>query len=185
MEHKEVQLKNGEFIRFRPLQAEDGEALGDYFEGLSAETRRRYGPHLLDRPTARQLCAAIDPAQVLRMVAVRASGEIIAYYILVMGITEHEQARYEAAHLPLDPLLDCTAAPSVADTYQNQGLGTPLMLHLIELARTLGRRWMVLMGGTQMTNTRAIRFYEKCGFEVIGQFEYPEGVWNQDMRRIL
>src|ERR1700682_3272509 len=56
-------------VLVRPVGADDAEILGDYFVSLSADTKRRYGPHAFDRSTARQLCATTDPAETLRMIA--------------------------------------------------------------------------------------------------------------------
>jgi GNAT superfamily N-acetyltransferase len=173
---------------FRPLRAGDGARLGAYFEGLGAETRRRFGPHPLDTVTAHELCNAIDPTRTLRMVATLGDGThdaapVIAYFILEMGVTQWELARYAEAGIALDPALDCTVAPSVADAYQSQGIGSPCMAALIEVARQLGRRWMVLMGGVQATNERAVHFYRKHGFEKVLEFEEPPGVMNYDMVR--
>ena len=49
-------------IALRPLVAGDARILGQYFVGLSPETRRRYAPHPFDRETAGRLCAEIDYA---------------------------------------------------------------------------------------------------------------------------
>jgi diamine N-acetyltransferase len=175
-------------VIFRPLRAGDGARLGAYFEGLGAETRRRFGPHPLDTATAHALCNAIDPTQTLRMVATLGDGThgeapVIAYFILVMGVTQWELARYAEAGITLDPALECTVAPSVADAYQSQGIGSPCMVALLEVAQQLGRRWMVLMGGVQATNVRAVHFYRKHGFVTIREFEEPPGVMNYDMVR--
>jgi len=181
-----ISAANGAPLTLRPLAANDGLRLGAYFVGLSAATRRRFGPHPLDAATAARLCASLNPAQILRMVAtIGDEEEIVAYLILQLGVTEHEQARYATAGLSLDPALDCTVAPSVADAYQNLGIGSPCLAALIDMARDLGRRWMVLLGGVQATNERAVHFYRKHGFETVGSFEYPVGVANLDMRRLL
>lgn len=177
---------NGALLTLRPLAANDALRLGAYFVGLSAATRRRFGPHPLDAATAARLCASLNPAQILRMVATIGDEEaVVAYVILQLGVSEHEQARYARAGLALDPALDCTVAPSVADAYQNLGIGSPCLVALIDMARNLGRRSMVLLGGVQATNERAVHFYRKHGFETVGSFEYPIGVVNLDMRRLL
>ncbi|MCL5273605.1 MAG: GNAT family N-acetyltransferase [Chloroflexi bacterium] len=174
----------GAAVVFRPVTPEDRVMLGDYFTSLSNETRRRYGPHPFDRGTADRLCRTTDPAEVLRMIAITsgAVGErIIAYFILILGIRDDDAQRYLKLNLPLDAATDCTLAPSVADEYQSQGLGSVLMRQLIVLSRQLGRRRMVLWGGTQATNDRAIRFYHKHGFRTVGEFQEPLGFNNYDM----
>jgi ribosomal protein S18 acetylase RimI-like enzyme len=56
-----------------------------------------------------------------------------------------------------------------------------VLRHVFRLARGLGRTRVVLLGGTQATNARAIHYYRKHGFEDCGGFEAPAGVWNIDM----
>jgi ribosomal protein S18 acetylase RimI-like enzyme len=45
-----------------------------------------------------------------------------------------------------------------------------MLNHLLNIARQIGRKRIVLMGGTQATNPRAIRFYQKFGFKTVGEF---------------
>jgi len=164
-------IPSGEPLTFRVLRPEDGTLLGRYFEGLSQETRRRYAPHPLDRETGHQLCAEIDYADTLRFVVLTQSqAEIIAYFILRLGTSEGDRQRYQERGLPLDDETDCALAPSVADARQSRGVGSAVMPAVLEVARRLGRRRMVLSGGTQATNYRAIRFYEKFGFRRVGDF---------------
>jgi diamine N-acetyltransferase len=171
----------GNPVILRLLLPGDGELLGRYFEGLSAETRRRFGPHPLTAGEAQNLCARINRFDALRFVALvpGASPAIIAYFILMLGVTEHETERYAAYDIKLDGNLDCTFAPSVADDYQGQGLASLLMPALIDTARRMGKRSLVLMGGTQATNERAVHFYQKFGFEHVGDFQTD--IENRDM----
>src|SRR5437588_7285726 len=60
-----AQLRSGEPIAIRPLGSDDADRLVEYFGSLSAQTRARYGPHRFDEPTARAICASLDPADVL------------------------------------------------------------------------------------------------------------------------
>ncbi len=179
-----VALASGERAVLRPLLATDRELLATYFAELSPETRSRFGPHAFDRATADQLCSTIDPAKILRVVAVVPASDIeriVAYFILMFSVTSHEDARFAERGIALDGDLDCTLAPSVADTHQNSGLGSLVMSYLFWLATSLGRRSMVLLGGTQATNARAVHFYRKHGFSEVGSFEAPRGVGNLDM----
>ncbi len=179
-----IALASGAPAIVRHLAPGDRAQLGDYFAGLSAETRRRFGPHALDHATADALCAALDPARVLRIVALAREGgseAVIAYVILMLSVTAAETERYARRGIVLDGATDCTLAPSVADAYQGQGLGSQVLRHVFRLARGLGRTRVVLLGGTQATNARAIHYYRKHGFEDCGGFEAPAGVWNIDM----
>ena len=171
-------------LTFRPVKPSDVQILGDYFLSLSADTKRRYGPHPFDRATAEQLCATTDPADIMRMIATVSSptGEsVIAYIILILNIREDDARRYDKLNIPLNAATDCTLAPSVADAHQSKGLGSLLLVQLKRFARQLGRTRMVLWGGTQATNDRAIHFYHKHGFRTVGDFQEPPGFNNYDM----
>jgi diamine N-acetyltransferase len=171
-------------VTFRPVSKEDSQILGDYFLGLSTETKCRYGPHPFDRATAEELCANTDPTQTLRMIAtqkVNGCDQVIAYLILILGIREEDAARYLKLGIPLETMTDCTLAPSVADAHQSKGLGSLLMPHLKQVAKRIGRKRMVLWGGTQATNAPAIHFYLKHGFRTVGEFQEPPGFDNFDM----
>jgi GNAT superfamily N-acetyltransferase len=109
----------------------------------------------------------------------------VAYVILRLGVTGGERRRYAARGQAVWPETDCTVAPSVADAYQGQGLGTRLMRLTCDLARGLGRRRMLLMGGTLADNARAVALYWRLGFETVGAFEHPAGVLNYDMLKQL
>lgn len=158
-------------LTFRPVEATDAPALGRYFLDLSAETKSLYGPHPFDQATADRLCAEIDYAHTIRMVGEHRDGEIIAYFILQMTIPEYEMNRYTGYGITLEPSLGCLVAPSVADAYQNQGIGSPLMRHILQVARRMQKRYVLLMGGVYAHNLRAVHFYQKHGFKQVGVFE--------------
>ena len=170
----------------RPLERSDNLILGQYFLNLSEHTRSLYGPHPFDQATADQFCENINYADTIRMIATVSEGageQVIAYFILQLGIPKDETQRYVKAGILLEPHLDCLIAPCVADAYQNHGLGTPLMRQVFEVACSLGRRYIVLMGGVYVTNDRAVHYYQKLGFKNIGSFEpsWPNGRTSYDM----
>lgn len=175
----DIQAPGGLGLRFRPLASTDSFLLGRYFCSLSADTISRYGPHPFDQPTADRLCAGIDFNQAVRMIAVQEAGaedQIAAYFIFQPYIPRDEIERYACAGIHLDPREGCLIAPSVADAYQNRGIGTPLMRHVFSVARRLGFLRMLLMGGVYLSNERAVHYYRKLGFRDIGiTFENPPG----------
>ena len=178
-----VQLRSEEEAVFRPLEAGDAEALGDFFVGLSEATLALYAPHPFDRATAQELCGNIRNTETTRMIATVGEGgaeRIIAYFILVWSALPGELTRYADVGIDLASREGCTLAPCVADAYQDQGVGSVLMAHVIPLARRLGFKSIVLFGGTREANVRAIHFYEKHGFRKVGEF-IGESVNNYDM----
>ena len=165
--------KSGSILTFRPLIQEDAPQLGRYFLGLSEQTKRKYAPHPFDQAIADDLCARIDYADTVRMIAVlqgETQEEVIAYFILQLNVPPYEIERYAQAGVTLDPKKDCLIAPSVADSYQNQGIGGPLMGHVARIASRLGFRHLLLMGGVYCDNAQAVRFYQKNGFKTVSTF---------------
>jgi diamine N-acetyltransferase len=168
-----VTLRSGEPALVRPLQAGDATIFGVYLGALSPDTRDRYGPHPFDQETANRLCAAINLGENIRVIAtIPAHGgeRMIAYVILVMGVSDVDVRRYQALGIPINQETDCTLAPSVADDYQDQGVGRLVVQRVIDGARELGRKRMVLMGGVQATNDRGVHFYTRFGFRKVGEF---------------
>ena len=162
----------------RSLRADDGGALAAYFAALSPESKRRFQPHPLTATVAEELCAAAS-STALRLVIDR-TGKIIGYFIFETVMSVHEATRYRPFGHALETGKDFLFAPSMADAFQNQGLASRAMPHLLGLARQSGARSVVLMGGTQATNARAIAFYEKFGFQRFGG--YQTEIYNHDMR---
>jgi GNAT superfamily N-acetyltransferase len=163
-------------LTIRPLQPEDRYILGVYFLGLSEETKSWYGPHPFDQPTADRLCADIDYTQIIRLIGILPQAgdeQVVAYFILHLGIYPDEIERYARQNLRLDPQIDCLVAPSITDAWQNHGLGTLVMRHTLDVAHRLGRRRVALMGGVFVANQRAVHFYRKMGFRTISTFAEP------------
>jgi len=176
-----VTLKTGEAATLRPLSIGDADRFAAYLEALSAETRARWGPHAFDGETARAICRDIESDDVLRYIAtiMQDGTEIIVGYVLLkMGVWDGDKARYAVLGIDLNALSDCTLAPSVADAYQNSGIGSMMVSHLLKCAPLLGRSRVVLWGGVQATNERAIHFYSKCGFQKVGEFYTDKNNWD-------
>jgi GNAT superfamily N-acetyltransferase len=166
-----IALRDGTTFLVRLHVASDTAALGRYFEGLSEATRRVYGPHPFTAEQAHIFCREIDYSHTLRLVAETATNEFAAYFILRLGVLDQDAQRYAEYGHPLSPDTDCSLAPSVADVYQERGLGSALFPVLTAAARRLGRQRIVLWGGVRADNPRAEHFYRKLGFVEYGQFE--------------
>jgi RimJ/RimL family protein N-acetyltransferase len=181
----EITLRDGRKATVRPLEPTDLEPLTAYFLSLSEETRRRYGPHPFDRATAEKLCASTDDQRIVRFVAVLDDGgtspEIIGYMILSREIWPDDQKRY-GNRLRQG---ECACfAPSIADAYQDQGIGTQMARHVLACAKEMGIRQLILMGGVQAANDRARHFYAKLGFREVGSFWlhlHGQDIFNYDM----
>jgi GNAT superfamily N-acetyltransferase len=165
----------------RRLAACDAPALFEFFESLGPASKRRFQPHPLTSEAARDLCVS-SPSSTLRWV-VAEHGVIVAYFILDAQVSPHEVGRYRDHGIELEAGKDFMFAPAVTDRLQNEGMASEAMPHLLALARAAGARSLVLMGGTQATNPRAIAFYEKFSFKRCGG--YQTEVFNHDMRRMI
>ena len=173
-------LRDGRPVTIRPLQPADSECLGDFFVGLSAETRRRYGPHPFDHATAAQLCSNIGADPRTRFIVVleqeTAQPAIIGYLILTPGAPETERQR-NAGYL--DGVRCAAIAPAIADAYQGQGVGQIMARHVIACAKTMGLQRLYLQGGVRAFNESGIAFYQRLGFRRVGEF------WTHDPSELL
>jgi diamine N-acetyltransferase len=181
--HVQLTLRDGRAVTVCLLAADDVEPLARYFQSLSPRTRSFYGPHPFDRVTAEHLCALIGQDDTLRFVAHLegiAKPEIIGYMILARKIWEDDRKRYGDC---LDYERCACLAPSIADAYQEQGLGTQMGRHVVACAQAMGIRHLILMGGVQVRNERARRLYTRLGFRQVGEFwtTSPETLLNYDM----
>lgn len=168
---------------FRKLEKADAGLLTTYFLNLSKETQSRFGPHPLTAEHAEKLCDLEQDSADRFILLTDSQDEIIGYFIVEYGDAPDESKRYQAQGIDLEPNLDPIFAPSMADACQNKGLASRVMPLIIDAAKEKGVRSLVLMGGTQETNHRAIAFYEKFGFERHGGFQTD--MYNHDMRLVF
>jgi ribosomal protein S18 acetylase RimI-like enzyme len=173
-------LKNGEQITIRKLSTEDSLAFGDFLEGLSDVTKSKYGPHPLTREEAKNICANLETPNVFRIISSNQKGEIVGYAIFSFQLRESQVERYKTYGILLGNQKDACIAPVVADEYQNKGLGSIMLEELINMAKRLGVRYLILWQGVQAQNEQAIHFYEKFGFRRNGEFD-RYGTHNIDM----
>lgn len=164
------------------LTANDSAKLFEYLNTLSAESRSRFGPHPFDESTIADIC--LNPqAGTKRYVAV--SGDrIVAYMLLQPGLIEADRNRYGLRNIFFEENTKITFAPSVADDFQNSGIGTEMFTLLLNEIKNEGYKTIVLWGGVQATNFRAVHFYEKHGFRHMGSFWHDEKD-NHDMILLL
>ena len=165
-----IVLKDGTRLDTRLHRSTDSRRLAHYFTHLSEATRRVYGPHPFTAEQAHAFCRDVNYADTLRLLALD-SERIVAYFILRLGILNSDFDRYALRNQRLNDHTDCTLAPSVADDYQERGVGSALFPLLSQLADRLDRKRVVLWGGVRADNPRAVHFYEKFGFVEWGQFK--------------
>ena len=181
-----ISAKNNEVFDFRRLGESDGELLGAFFEGLSEETRSKFGPHPLTREYAiEELCSSAGSDNVFRYI-IGSTEKVVGYFIVDFNEYPHEKSRYASYDIALDFTKDPAFAPCIAERYQNLGVASQAMYVLIKDLSETGVNSLVLMGGTQEPNHLARSFYKKFGFEEQGAFYTGHnGLNNIDMRLVL
>lgn len=60
-------------------------------------------------------------------------------------------------------------------------MGSLVIPFVMEAVRRLERTRVILWGGVLADNARALRFYEKNGFQLVGPFTGPDGTPSLDM----
>jgi GNAT superfamily N-acetyltransferase len=161
----------GKTVELRGLKYSDIPALADYLHALSQETRTRFGPHGFDSASVQAVFS--DGSPHLGYIALdKTSGRMVAYAIIRKGFLPHDAPRLASYGLQLDEHADATYAPSVADHWQGLGLGTRLFQYILEDLRQRSTKRIILWGGVQQTNEKAVRYYQRLGFRTLGAFEY-------------
>ena len=125
-------LADGSHVTIRPIRKQDREAERSFIKHLSPQTQRMRFLAVVAEPSERMLeqFTNIDYVHQMAFVAVvtRDGQEMI------VGVSRYSTDRDET---------QCECAVTVTDEWQNKGLGTLLMKHLIEVARSRGIRRMV------------------------------------------
>ena len=166
---------------FRIVKPGDVASLLAYFEGLSSETKNFFAPHSFDVNTVESVChGKLDTTSFVGMY----DGHIVGYAVIKPGYSEGELYRYPGYPIEMTPDRDFIFAPSLADEYQSKGWGTGLLHFVEDHLRMIGAGKIALWGGVQKRNARAVRFYQKNGFIVLGEFHH-EGIDNFDMVKHL
>jgi len=165
------QTKTNKTIHIRKLQTTDLENLSHYLQNLSEESKKRFGPHPFDLPSIIEFYNGtnIHQAYIAETIDTK---EIIAYPIIKLGILEADFQRYQSYGIELNNQTDCEFAPSVADAWQSCGIGNGMFQFVLEELKKTEIQRIVLWGGVQATNEKAIIYYQKLGFQKVGQFSH-------------
>ena len=141
--------------------------LSNYFNNLSPETKKRFGPHPFDIESIEKTFAEGN----LGYIALE-NDEIIAYTIVHPGIIGHEKPRLKGYGVDEQEPGSCTIAPSVADACQGKGIGSAFMKFILNDLKEKNFTKVYLWGGVQADNEKAVRMYTRLGFTYLGEFEY-------------
>jgi len=177
-------LRSGRSVDVRLLQKDDNEKLFEYFDKhFSKESKSRFGPHPFDHDTINDICQNPNSG-ITRYIATSENGDIIAYMIIQQGMIDWDKHRYAERNQSYDQSTSVTFAPSVADEWQSSGLGSLMNSIIEDDLRERNIQNIVLWGGVQATNEKAVSFYKKLGYQFIASF-WHDGKDNHDMVKRL
>lgn len=169
-------------ITCRQWQESDLPNLLLYLHHLNKETKDRFGPHPFTLEALQQLYH--HPDHMGFLIIENNSTYIIGYAILKMGYLEHDLPRLNSYNIQPNHHTDATYAPSLADEWQGKGIGKLLWDTVKTYLQQYNKRRVILWGGVQSDNHRAVSYYLKNGFTEIGTYEY-NGKNNIDMMATL
>ena len=150
---KQFTTKNDQKVLFRPVQSSDTEMLWRMFSTLSEKSLSNLAPPFT-REMIEDWTSNIDYDKVLAIVAVTQENE--------------EEQIVADASLKFNPqeILKHKAELAIAvhDNYQNIGIGSELIKHLLRIARNkkLTKVWL----NVRAINKTALHVYEKAGFKI-------------------
>jgi len=104
-------------------------------------------------------------------VVVATDGAMLVGYTVCVNNVLPKDAEVDR-QLPLDTIVMMTKF-YVHPEFHGAGVSRKMMTFLLDQYSTTDRQWMWL--GTNVANTRAIRFYERSGFEQIGTRVFDVG----------
>lgn len=172
---KKLELKNGLTIYLRPEHSSDTAMLWEMFSTLSKESLQ-YVVHPFTRERIEEWTNNIDYDKNLPILALIQEGKK-RRVVGTASLSFHSlEAVKHKAGLGL----------TVHDDYQNQGIGTNMVKHLLEIAQTKELKKIYLRVDTM--NERAIRVYEKCGFKIEAKLEkedFVDGQFRDDYQMVI
>jgi GNAT superfamily N-acetyltransferase len=166
-----IETKDSRLVLIQRLSSNDVDNLLYYLENLSLETKKRFGPHQFDKQSVVEFYGNHDINWGYIAKAVD-TDEIVAYSIIKFGYLESDYNRFFSYGIKLDGKFDCEFAPSVADLWQSCGIGNILFQFILDDLKKTNVKRIILWGGVQADNERAVNYYKKNNFKLLGQFSH-------------
>ena len=167
--------KNGMKVEFRPKQSSDTEMLWNMFSTLSEDSVSNLIPPFT-RERIEGWTSNIDYDEVLAIVAVikeKNEQRIVGSASLKFNPNEHSKHKAELGI-------------TVHDEYQNMGIGTALVKHLLNIARMKKLIQVWLQVNTD--NDIAVHIYKEAGFQIEGKLckeRYIKGKYRDEYRMAI
>lgn len=167
MEYRDI---NNQRIFYKQFDITLLDKLIDYLQKLSPESKGRFGPHPFTKEGIIEKYQ--DEENYKLFIAAFKDEEVIAYAIIKRGWINFDEQRLLSYGLS-PQFSDCTLAPSVADDWQSKGVGSVFLEYIIDHLKSIEHiKRIILWGGVQSTNKKAIGYYKKFGFKKLGDFEH-------------
>jgi GNAT superfamily N-acetyltransferase len=172
-----VYTKQNKPVQLRRYNGDDFEHLLIYLHQLSPNTAKRFQPHSFyyedvikfHNNPEHEAWISVDPV----------TKKIIAYTVLKKGYLHHDYPRLQQYGVDFSYDHCFTIAPSVTDEWQSAGVGQLLFNYVLDEMKNRNVKQLILWGGVQIDNIKAVSFYHKNGFRSLGHFQY-NGL-NEDM----
>lgn len=172
---KKVVLKGVVEVFLRPEHSNDTEMLWDMFSTLTEESLDNR-IHPFTRERIERWTSNIDYDKNLPMLAlIQEGGKERIIGSASLSFHSQESTRHKAE-----------LGITIHDDYQNQGLGTTMIKHLLDIAQKKKLKKIYLRVDTE--NSRAMHVYEKCGFRIEAKLEkedYVKGQFRDDYRMAI
>lgn len=155
-----ILLPDGTPITLRPVRPEDAEMLQNFMHGLSEQSKYFRFFNTL---------AELSPHDLVRMTQIDYQREMAIFAVTKVDGREVEMG---AARYAINPDGEsCEFALIVSDQWQNRGLGSRLMLKLMDVARSRGLK--VIEGEVLAQNQNMLKLMTILGFEVLPSEDDP------------
>jgi acetyltransferase len=175
---REWPMKGGDLYTLRPIRPDDADMLQAFVRGMSQESRYfRFASSMPELP-ARMLAryTLIDYDREMALVAVHGSRKAEANG----GFTETEQIIGVSRYITNPDQTSCEFSLAVSDQHKGQGLGSRLMLSIMEFARAKGLA--EIEGLVLSNNPNMLRLMTGLGYTV---HPFPEDPNFKRVRKAL
>jgi GNAT superfamily N-acetyltransferase len=172
-----VYTKQNKPVLLRRYTDDDFEHLLTYLHQLGPHTAKRFQPHPFHKDEVIRFHN--DPEHEAWISVDTATNKIIAYTVLKKGYVHHDYPRLMQYGVAISYDHCYTIAPSVTDEWQSTGVGQLLFDYILTEIKNRDAKQLILWGGVQIDNIKALRFYHKNGFRSLGHFQH-NGL-NEDM----
>ena len=157
-------------IKVKQADKQDLHALMNFLHHLGPETGSRFAPHAFDEGSLHYLLGSESGHAAFT--ATEDGGAIIGYAVVRSFYESYELDRFRGYGWTPGETTDAFYAPCVADAFQGKGIGKLLLKEATAMLQASGRTRLLLWGGVQATNERALAHYRKAGFRELGAFEW-------------